>query len=199
MSTLSEILFGSRLRAKIIGWLFIHPDERFFVRQLSNLLQKDSTNISRELSRMEKAGIIISTVEGKQRYYQTNNKHPVYNELISIVRKTFGIADVIRDSLETEADKIEAAFIFGSVARGTDDSTSDIDVMVIGAIGFDEVVSLLTPAEELLQREVNAVVYSTVEYKKRLLEKHYFVTEVMADEKIFIIGNTDELRRLADK
>ena len=199
MNTMIETLFGSKLRAKVIGWLFSHPDERYFVRQISNLLGEDSTNVSRELARLEESGILISTTEGKQRYYQVNNKHPVFNELKSIVTKTFGVTDVIRKSLETEADKIKVAFIFGSIARNTDDRASDIDVMIIGEINFADVVSLLTPAEELLHREINAVVYSIAEYKKRIMEQHYFVIEVTTGEKIFLVGDDDELRRLAGR
>ncbi len=96
------------------------------------------------------------------------------------------------------ADKVRVAFIFGSVARSADDRKSDIDVMVVGRISFGDVVSLLSPAEEKLGREVNPVVYPVAEFKKKVKEDHHFVKTVLEDEKIFLIGDENELRRLAE-
>jgi len=108
------------------------------------------------------------------------------------------MADIIRQSLATNADKIRVAFIFGSVARSTDDRRSDIDLMMVGKISFGDAVSLLTPAEQKLGREVNLVVYPIAEFKKKVKEDHHFVKTVLEDEKIFVIGDEDELRKLAE-
>lgn len=191
-----EAIFGSKLRIKILGWLYTHTDRRYFVRQLTNLIKEDSTNVSRELIRLEKAGIVVSTTEGRQKYYQANSKSPIFNELKSIVRKTFGVADVIREALAPVSGGIKAAFIFGSVARSSDDRKSDIDVMIIGNITFDEVVSALSPAENTLGREINSVVYPVAEFSKKVNKDHYFVKNVLGKEKIFLIGDEDELARL---
>jgi predicted nucleotidyltransferase len=193
-----EAIFGSKLRTKILGWLFTHTDQRYFVRQLTGLIREDSTNVSRELMKLEKAGIVVSTTEGRQKYYQANPKCPIFNELKSIVRKTFGVADVIREALSPFAKDIKAAFIFGSIARSSDDRKSDIDVMVIGNITFDDAVSSVMKAQEILKREINPVVYPVEEFKKRLKEKQGFVMEVMRGEKIFLIGDEDELARLGE-
>jgi len=153
--------------------------------------------VQRELRNLTDTGIIIREVQGRQVYYHANEKCPIFNELKGIVRKTFGVADVIRQSLATSVDKIRVAFIFGSVARSTDDRRSDIDLMVVGRISFGDVVSLLTPAEEKLGREINPVVYPIAEFKKRVKDDHYFVQTVLEEEKMFVIGDEDELRRLA--
>lgn len=191
-----EAIFGSKLRTKILGWLYTHTDQRYFVRQLTNLIKEDSTNVSRELIRLEKAGIVVSTTEGRQKYYQANSKSPIFNELKSIVRKTFGVADVIREALAPVSGGIKAAFIFGSVARSSDDRKSDIDVMIIGDVTFDEVVAALSPAENTLGREINSVVYPVAEFSKKVNKDHYFVKNVLGKEKIFLIGDEDELARL---
>jgi predicted nucleotidyltransferase len=191
-----EAIFGSKLRTKILGWLYTHTDRRYFVRQLTNLIKEDSTNVSRELIRLEKAGIVVSTTEGRQKYYQANSKSPIFNELKSIVRKTFGVADVIREALAPVSGGIKAAFIFGSVARSSDDRKSDIDVMIIGDVTFDEVVAALSPAENTLGREINSVVYPVAEFSKKVNKDHYFVKNVLGKEKIFLIGDEDELARL---
>jgi predicted nucleotidyltransferase len=114
------------------------------------------------------------------------------------VRKTFGVADVIRQSLSSKADKIRAAFIFGSVARITDNKASDIDIMVIGGISFAEVSSSISQAEKSIQREINPVVYPVAEFKQKLKEGHHFLMTVLESEKIFLIGDEGELKRLAE-
>jgi predicted nucleotidyltransferase len=193
-----ETLLGSKLRAKVLGWLFSHPDERYFVRQLTNLLGEDSTNVSRELVRLENTGILISQKEGKQKYYQANRKSPLFNELRGIAVKTVGIADVVHSALSREADKISAAFIFGSIADGTNKKTSDIDVMVVGQISFGETVTLLSSVEEKLGREINPVVYSVSEFRKRVKDGDHFISNLLESEKIFLIGDENEFGRLVE-
>ncbi|MDP2730424.1 MAG: winged helix-turn-helix domain-containing protein [Dehalococcoidales bacterium] len=99
MNPMLETLLGSKLRAKALGWLFTHPDERYYVRQLTGLVEEDSTNVSRELARLEKTGILISTKEGKQKYYQANRKSPVYNEL-------HGLMTRLADKMTVSTDKL---------------------------------------------------------------------------------------------
>jgi len=192
-----ETLLGSKLRAKVLGWLFSHPDERYFVRQLTALVKEDSTNVSRELARLEKTGILVSTTEGRQKYYQANRQSPIFNELHGLMLKTVGVADIIKKALEPRTADIRLAFIFGSVARRAEDRFSDIDLMVVGRISSGDVVSLLAPAEEKLAREINPVVYPIAEYKRKVREDHHFVKTVLEEGKIFVIGAEDELRRLA--
>ncbi len=191
-----ETILGSKLRSKVLGWLFTHPDERYFVRQLTSLLKEDSTNVSRELIRLEKTGVLVSTKEGKQKYYQANRKSPVYNELHGLIVKTTGVADVLRSALAPSAGRIKVAFIFGSIAIGNEDKASDIDVMVVGDISFGDVVSLISSAEEKLGREINSVVYPIAEFTQKVRTDHHFVKTVIEGEKMFLIGDDGELARL---
>lgn len=194
-----EALLGSRLRAKVLGWLFGHPDERYYVRQLTLLVKEDSTNVSRELARLAKAGILVSVAEGKQKYYQANRRSPIFDELHSLVLKTSGIADIIRGSLICRINDIQLSFVFGSVASKTENKLSDIDLLVVGDISFGEVVDLLLPAEKVLGRELNPVVYSTAEFKKRVSENHHFISNILSGGKIFIVGDENELQALVGK
>ena len=180
----------------MLGWLFTHPDERYFVRQLTSLLKEDSTNVSRELIRLEKTGVLVSTKEGKQKYYQANRKSPVYNELHGLIVKTTGVADVLRSALLPSAGRIKVAFIFGSIASGNEDKASDIDMMVVGDISFGDVVSLISSAEEKLGREMNSVVYPIAEFTQKVKTDHHFVKTVIKGEKIFLVGDESELARL---
>jgi len=194
-----ESLLGSKLRAKVLGWLFTHPDERYFVRQLTTLVEEDSTNVSRELARLEKTGILVKNTEGKQKYYQANRQSPIFNELHGLILKTVGVADIIKKALEPRMADIKLAFIFGSVAKRAENRFSDIDLLVVGDITFGEVVDLISTAEGALNRELNPVVYTLSEFNKRLSENHYFISDILSGDKIFVVGDENELQSLAGK
>ena len=189
-------LFG-KTRQAVLALLYGRADSSFYTKQVLDAVKIGRGTVQRELKNLTDTSIITREVQGRQVYYRANAQCPIFNELKSIVRKTFGVADVIRQSLETVADKIQIAFVFGSVARSADDRKSDIDVMVVGRISFGDVVSLLSPAEEKLGREVNPVVYPVAEFKQKMKEDHYFVKTVLEGEKIFLIGDEHELGRLA--
>lgn len=190
-------LFG-KTRQAVLALLYGRADSSFYTKQILDAVKIGRGTVQRELKNLTDTGIIIREVQGRQVYYRANARCPIFDELKSIVRKTFGVADVIRQSLATNADKIRVAFIFGSVAKSTDDRRSDIDLMVVGKISFGDVVSLLTPAEQKLRREINPVVYPVAEFERKVKEDHHFVKTVLEDEKIFVIGDEDELRELAE-
>jgi predicted nucleotidyltransferase len=191
--------FGSRLRAKLLGWLLTHPDERFFVRQLAGLLSEDSTNVSRELTRLVRLAIVRSQAEGRQKYFQADPECPAYAELRGLAIKSFGLADVLRASLRPLAGRIDAAFVYGSQAAGKTSASSDVDVMVIGTAGFGEVVSALAPAQERLGREVNPAVYAREEFGRKAAAKHPFLVQVLAGPKVFLVGDERVLAGLAQE
>jgi len=190
-------LFG-KTRQAVLALLYGQVDKSFYTKQILDGVKIGRGTVQRELKNLTDTGIITREVQGRQVYYRANSRCPIFNELKSIVRKTFGVADVIRQSLASSARKIRIAFIFGSVARSADDRRSDIDLMVVGRISFGDVVSLLGPAEEKLAREINPVVYPIAEFKKKVKDDHYFVRTVLEDEKIFVIGDDHELGRLAE-
>lgn len=186
-------LFGSRLRAKLIGWLFSHPDERYFVRQLTGILKEDPTNISRELSRLEKMGILISSQMGRQKHYQANRKCAIFEELRGLAVKTTGMADVLREGLVPMADHIAVAFVYGSMANGEATSASDIDLLVAGDIDEMMLHEGLLDAENRLARPVNYTLLSRAEFQNRRDEEDGFLARVLAGPKIMILGSIDEV------
>jgi uncharacterized protein len=190
-------LFGSKLRSRLIGWMMTHVDERFFVRQLTTILDEDSTNVSRELARLAGMGILTSRKEGKQKYYQVNRECPIFPELRGLAVKTVGLGDTLRHCLSPISECIRAAFIYGSFARGEEGKASDVDVMVIGEASFSEVVAALGSAQQDLGREINPTVYPSGEFRKKLLSKNHFLTSLMNEPMIFLIGNRHELEELA--
>jgi len=197
MENLCSGIFG-KTRQAVLALLYGRADTSFYTKQMMDAVKIGHGTVQRELKNLTATGIIIREVQGRQVYYRANEKCPIFNELKSIVRKTFGVADVLRQSLTPGADKMQVAFIFGSIARSSEDRRSDIDLMVVGRITFGDVVSLLKPAEEKLGREVNPVVYPVAEFKKKVKEDRHFLRTVLEEEKIFVIGDEDELKKLVE-
>jgi len=177
--------------------VFLHPDERYFGRQLAELLKEDSTNTSRELTRLAKMGILNCQTAGRQKYYQTNKNCPVFSELHGLVLKTAGLVDVLRGALKPLSKKIKVAFVYGSFAANSAKADSDVDLMVIGSCSFGEVVDAVGKTQDKLGREVNPSVYPADEFKKKVAAEHHFLKTVLAGAKIFLIGDEHELEGLA--
>lgn len=197
-SGIGEVLFP-KIRRKVLALFLLNPDKRFYFRESVRLLGDTPGSVQRELKSLTKAGILTMESIGIQKFYQANSASPVFGELKSIAEKTFGVADVIRDVLRPMAGKkIDVAWVYGSIADGTDRSSSDIDVMVIGSLSFRELVSILSPVEETLRRPVNPTLYSRNEFSKKVRDENHFLKTVLGSEKLFVVGNKDDLARLAE-
>jgi predicted nucleotidyltransferase len=190
----TEKLFGSKLRAKVLGWFFTHVDERFFVRQLESLLKEDSTNLSRELARLESLRILVSEREGRQKYFKVNKSSPIFEEMKGLILKTGGVAGVIKSALE-KVEGIKYAFIYGSFARNIEKPESDVDLMVVGKAHLDEIEDILSKIEQQLGRQVNIIFYSSREFREKMNTKDSFIRTVLNSPKIMLIGEENEIRR----
>ncbi len=197
-SELSAALFGQTRRA-ILALLYGHPDQSYYLRQLVRSAGLGLGAAQREVKRLSDAGIIRRTVSGHQVFYQANPDCPIFGELKGLMVKTTGVADVLRAALAPLAAQIRLAFVYGSVAKLAQRNGSDVDVMVVGEPTFGEVVSALGSAQETLAREINPTVYSPAEFRSKLKAGHHFLTAVIGGEKVFLIGDEDELRRLGVK
>ena len=201
MSTNSEIsmlgttLFGKTRRA-VLALLYGHPDESFYLRQIARATGAGMGSLQRELKQLTVAGVIQRSEIGQQAFFKANADCPVFHELRNLIIKTFGVADVIRTALSPLADKIQTAFIFGSMVSGEIKQDSDLDVMIIGKIEFAGVVAALSPAQETLAREINPAVYPPEEFRSKLTEGHHFLKTVLSAPKIFLVGNENELEEL---
>lgn len=192
-----ENLFGSDLRTAVLAWLLSHPDQRYYVRQLEKILHTDSTNLSRELAKLESMGILSSIREGRQKYFQVDRSCPIYPELDGIIRKTHGLANVLKDALQPLSKKIHVAFVYGSMATGSYTNESDIDLFIIGSCSFREVVDHTASAQERIGREINPTVMPIHEWKKKLSSRNHFITSIETTKKLFIIGDEDELGKIS--
>ncbi len=191
---LSSLLF-SEYRKRILGLLLLNPNASYYVRELARLTNTAPGTLHKELTNLTVGGILQSKKVGNQVHYSANLACPIYEELASILRKTSGLANVLTETLISVKEQIQVAFVFGSVARGEQQSSSDVDVMIIGTLSFGDAVQLLHPAQAILQREINPVVYSIEEFQRRVKNKDSFLNEVLAKPKLLIIGTENELRQ----
>lgn len=189
------LLFGKARRA-ILGLLLTHADESFYLREIERLCGIGIGPVQRDLSKLVKFGIIKRTRDGKQVYFQANEKSPIFEELKSIIIKTFGIADILKSALEPLANRIDIAFIYGSIAKGSEDFSSDIDLMIIGNVKLSEIVKTVSLAQKDLNREINPSVYSLIDFRKRIRTGNTFIKLVLKSEKIMLIGDVNELEEL---
>lgn len=196
MSQLSDALFTTT-QQKVLGLLFVNPDRSFYTNEILRITGMGVATIKRELDRMVAAGILSLTKIGNQHHYQANPECPIYKELLSIARKTFGISDVLRKALFPMEDSISYAFVYGSIAKGTDKAKSDVDLMVIGDnLNYSEIMEVLLPVEKVLGRAVSPTIYSDADFIKKLNEKNSFLTRVMQQDKIQLIGSMDDIRKI---
>ena len=191
-------LFG-KTRQALLALLYTHADEAHLQESLIHLAALGRGTVQRELDFLTRAGIVRRTVRGRQVYFQANPDCPIYPELRGLIVKTVGVAGVLRGALVPLAERIRAAFIYGSVARGGERRGSDIDVMIIGEVSFAEITDALAHTQEMIGREVNPSVYPPAEFRSKVAAKHHFLNTVLKGEKIFLIGDERELARLAKK
>ena len=192
-TSVADALF-SKVQQRVLAVLFGNPDRSFHGRQVIALADSGSGAVQRELSRLVQAGLVTVTPIGRQTHYQANPASPVFTELRSLVLKTSGLADVLRDALAPIAPAVRAAFVFGSVARREDTARSDVDLLVVSdTLGTPDLYDALVGAEARLGRRINPVVYSSAELARDLAGGNAFVTRVLAQPKIWVIGEARDL------
>ena len=191
--SLAGALF-STTQQRVLGLLFGQPERSFYATELIDLVKAGSGAVQRELARLERSGLVTVHRVGRQKHYQANAGSPLFGELCGIARKTVGLAEPLREALMPLTPRIVAAFVFGSVAKQRDTAASDIDMMVVSDdLTYAHVFGALEPASAKLGRTINPTVYSRQELAKRRREGNAFVTRVLEQAKVWIIGSEDDL------
>jgi predicted nucleotidyltransferase len=185
----ADALFA-KVQQRVLGVLFGQPRRSFYANEIIALARSGSGAVQRELARLEAAGLVTVTRVGKQKHYQANAASPVFEELRALVLKTVGLADVLRAALAPLTRDIRAAFVYGSIAKGQDTAASDVDLMVISdRLAHAELFAALEPASNQLGRKVTPTLYSAKELSRRVRQKQSFVTRVLAQPKLWLIGD----------
>jgi len=186
-----------KIRRQLLVHFFLAQDRRHYFREITRLVNASPGSVQRELKMLVDAGILAAEKVGRQKYYWADPECMIYSELKAIVVKTFGVVDTISASLSQVANAIDLAFIYGSIASGKDTGKSDIDLMVIGDVGFRTLAKALRETENLLSRPINPTLFSSDEFGRKTKDKNHFLQNVLNADKLMIIGTEDDLARLA--
>jgi predicted nucleotidyltransferase len=194
MSSIANALFPD-VRQRVLALLFASPDRSFYANELIMLARSGKGAVQRELASLLAAGLVTMREQGNQKHYQANAASPVFAELRGLVLKTVGLADVLRAALAPLAGQIAAAFVYGSVARHADTAASDVDVLVVSdTLGYAELFGALEAATQTLGRTINPTLYTQDELARRRAQDNAFVTRVLAQPRIWLLGDEDVLQ-----
>lgn len=196
MNILSEIL-SSRIRAEIFHLLFGINDNELHMREIERRSGHAIGTIQTEFKKLLRLDLVKRRRDGNRLYYRANKDHPLYPDIHSLVLKTIGMTDIFRKFLEGHSD-VRIAFIFGSVATHSEKAGSDVDLMVIGALGLRKLTKILSGLTEQIGREINPHALSVEEFRKRKSKNDHFITQVMQAPKMLIIGNKDEFEAMVE-
>lgn len=186
-------VFFSKAQQQVLGLLFSKPDSDFYTNEIIRSANSGTGAIQRELAKLASAKIILVKQVGNQKRYQANKDLPFFLELHGIILKTFGLADIIRETLNPLENHIQFAFIYGSTAKQEDKAESDVDLMIIGDnLTYADLFQHLKNAEERLNRPINPSYYTLSEWSNRLKKENNFVLKILQQPKIFLIGNENE-------
>jgi len=195
LTAVGDLLFG-QIRGRVLALLYGAPDEKFFVRQIARQIDGSVGTVQRELALLADVGLIKRSKVGSQVFYQANQEHSEFPELRALLAKTTGIFQMLKTSLSPLSAHIRIAFVYGSVARGEEKATSDVDLMVIGSVSLDEVLDAIAPVEKQLGRPINPTIYTAEELKQRFHSGSHFLQSLLLSKKVFLIGDEDEFRKI---
>lgn len=190
------LVFFGAYRRKVLGLLLLHPQEAFHLREIARITDTQAGTLRRELVRLTGAGVLRSEKLGNLVRYRADPDCPIFEELRSILKKTAGMGDVLRDGLAPLNDRISFAFVYGSIASGAEQHASDIDIIVVGDVRFEEVVTALFASQQVLRREVNVSVYGNAEFSVKARAEGQFLARVLQKPVLMILGNEYDLGKL---
>ncbi|SRR6266851_3850127 len=185
------ISLRSQLRRKLLTYFYVNRSSRAYVRQLARELNVDSTNLSRELARLEQEGLLKSEIEGRQTYYTINPQYPFLKPVFALLQGTIGIRPSITDALQ-RVKGIESAYLFGSFAKDEADAASDIDLLIVGRPDAASLASEVSRLEKTLKREINYTVLTPHELKRKLAARDAFLTDVWKGKRIQLINHEQD-------
>jgi len=192
--SVSNALF-SKVQQRVLALIFGHPERSFYTSEIVRNVRSGTGAVERELSRLQRSGLVSIERIGNQKHYRANHRSPVFAELQSLVVKTVALTEPLRKFLEPYSDKIKTAFVFGSVAKGADTAHSDIDVMVIGTnLSYADLYSALQNAENELRRKVSPIFLSPEEWRRKASRNGSFISKMSALPKIFIFGSEQDIQ-----
>jgi DNA-binding transcriptional ArsR family regulator len=186
-----------KTRQGILAATLLQPEKSWYASELARRMGVPPSSLQRELQDLEQAGVLKMSRQGRMAYYQANTDSPVYTELRGLMLKTAGLVDVLADALNPIIRKLRVVFVYGSIAGGHEESSSDVDLMAVGNVSPVDLAMPLRKARESLGREINPSVYTPAEFATKRAGKDHFLTRVLDKPKLFVLGDQDELEKIA--
>ena len=191
-----ESIFPS-VRAGILSAVLLKPRRWWFLSELARHSDAGPSSLQRELESLVDSGILERREDGRRVYFRANIASPIFADLRGLVEKTAGVVPVLARALDPFGDRIELAFVYGSIARGQERASSDVDLMIVGLVKQIDLVPVLRKLEDRFGREVNATLYSPREFRGKLAAGDHFLSSVMKGRTILLKGSLDELDKAA--
>ena len=193
--SIADVLFP-KTRQKILRLSFLNPEKKYYLREFSNLTNTSPGAIERELKKLTLVGILSIEHINTKKLYSVNRDNPIFEELKIIIIKTFGITDLIKETLQPYKEKIKLAIIFGSLVKGELVASSDVDLLIVSEMSYRNLVKITTPLENIFQRAINLNVYSINEFESKYTSDHHFIKSVFGSEVIYLIGGINDAGKL---
>jgi uncharacterized protein len=190
-----DVLF-SKTKSGLLANMLLKQDKWWYLSELAKHMGVSPSTLQRDLDSFAKAGLINKKQDGNRAYFRANDKCPYFKELQGLIIKTVGVRNVIYEIIKEHEFKICVAFIYGSIARGEEVSSSDIDLMIIGDVKLSKIASNIRNAEKRLMREINPVIFPAHEFKKKYKEKSNFIINVSGETKLYLIGSENEFKEI---
>lgn len=193
-TNIGDALF-TKTQQRVLSLLFGKPDQSFYTNEIIRWADMGKGTITRELEKLVSVGLIEMVRTGNQNHYQANPSSPIYEELLGIVRKSFGLVDVIKNALHTVTNQIELSFVYGSIAKGEESASSDIDLFVVTeTLAYADMMNVLKEAEEILGRPINPSIYTKEQIQDKLKQKNAFLIRLMEQPKLWVKGDDNDIR-----
>ena len=191
-------LFPNPTLLDVLSLLMLHPDSSFYQREISERVSSSLLQAQRALRRIESAGLVVKQRRGNRIYYSADHRHPAFKDFRKLLLKTVALGDYLRDALSGIDGKIQLAFVFGSIAAGSESAVSDIDLFVVGDVSSRQISATLGPLGKKLGREFNAVQYTEKELRKKVRSGNHFIKELLPTSKIWLLGSEDEFAKMVE-
>jgi predicted nucleotidyltransferase len=188
-----------QVRQGVLAATLTQPDKWWYLSELADWLHTSPSSLQRELSSLVASGILAHRREGTRAYFKAETRSPVFRELQQLFEKTAGLIPIVEQILAPFGDRVQLAFVYGSVARNREHAMSDVDLMVIGDAGLADLSPALRKAEQSLGREVNATAYSPEEFRKKVKSRDHFLTTILRGRKHFVRGGQSDLDEIVGK
>lgn len=188
-----------RVRQGVLAATLSRPDKWWYLSELAEFLQTRPSSLQRELRSLEQSGLLLQRKDGRRTYFKPETRSPIFRELRSIFEKTAGLIPTLKVAFSPFADRITCAFVYGSIARQEEGATSDVDLMVIGPVGLQDLAPSLRKVEKRLGREVNVTNYSVDEFRKKVSQGDHFLSTALKGSLQFVKGEKRDLDAVAGK